>query len=159
MYGKCGQLNGFDQLCYVAESEENKPKAVSDESFEVLKRYCSDTLEEYDYTKELCCSDEQIPDLITQLQMPEGLIARCPSCFYNFRKVFCEFTCSPYQRYFLNVTEENREDSNGNNPPHKQMVTVVDYFISQRFVDAAFDSCKDVVFSPTNGYAMDTLCG
>ena len=31
----------------------------------------------------------------------DNLIGRCPSCYYNFLRIFCEMTCSPDQDQFL----------------------------------------------------------
>ncbi|XP_070533114.1 NPC intracellular cholesterol transporter 1-like [Ptychodera flava] len=52
-----------------------------------------------------CCSPSQLHNLKSGLQVPDQTFSRCPSCLHNFYKLYCEFTCSPDQSVFLNVTK------------------------------------------------------
>ena len=37
-------------------------------------------------------------------ELPKGLIGQtCPTCYYNFRKNFCDVTCHPRQSNFVRV--------------------------------------------------------
>ncbi len=49
----------------------------------------------------LCCGPQQLQDLKTNFIMAVALLARCPTCMYNFRKNFCDMTCRPDQSKFL----------------------------------------------------------
>lgn len=54
---------------------------------------------------------------------------------------------------FLNITS-TQTLNNG-----KEIVTELDYFVSEKFGSGFYDSCKDVKFSATNGYVMDLIGG
>lgn len=95
----------------------------------------------------------QLEDLSKNLKRAEALIASCPACEANFFNLFCTLTCSPDQSLFLNVTAAQTASAG------KEMVTELDYFVSHSYGSGFFDSCKDVKFSGTNGYAMDLIGG
>ena len=52
----------------------------------------------------LCCSPSQLQDLKSNFDMAQAFLNRCPTCFYNFRKNFCDMTCRPDQSLFLKAT-------------------------------------------------------
>lgn len=54
---------------------------------------------------------------------------------------------------FLNIT--SLQELRGG----KEIVTELDYFVSEEFGSGFYDSCKDVKFSATNGYVMDLIGG
>ena len=37
--------------------------------------------------------------------LPEAVLARCPTCLANFRKNFCDLTCRPDQSRFVNASK------------------------------------------------------
>ena len=43
--------------------------------------------------------------MANQFGMAKLMLGRCPSCYYNFRSLFCAMTCSPDQSQFLTVKE------------------------------------------------------
>jgi Niemann-Pick C1 protein len=65
---------------------------------------------------------------------------------------WCSFTCSPNQSTFVNITSST--DKNG-----KAVVDQADYWVGDRFGSHFFDSCKDIKFGSSNGYAMDFIGG
>ena len=52
-----------------------------------------------------CCDIKQLKTLDRNTAMVAALFKRCPSCLNNLMKIFCEYTCSPKQSTFINVTE------------------------------------------------------
>jgi Niemann-Pick C1 protein len=81
------------------------------------------------------------------------MIASCPACKNNFREFFCAFTCRPDQGTFVQVT------STQNTSTDQTGVKSVDFHVGSDFGRAFFDSCKDIKFGATNGYAMDLIGG
>lgn len=91
--------------------------------------------------------------LKTNFVQVEAFLASCPACRNNFRSFFCSFTCSPHQADFVNVTA-TQEGSDG-----RTAVKSADFFVTEKFGKGFYDSCKDVQFGVTNGYAMDFIGG
>ncbi|CEJ53699.1 Putative Patched sphingolipid transporter [Penicillium brasilianum] len=101
----------------------------------------------------VCCLDEQIDALSSNLKLAEGIIASCPACRHNFFDIFCTFTCSPDQSLFVNVTqtEENRAG--------KKLVTELENIWSEEYQSGFFDSCKSVKNGASGGKAIDFIGG
>ena len=104
MYDKCGPSPSGPEWQELPCSVSMPARRVPDHDLHTLETYCPELVEKYG--SELCCAQSQILDLVQNLALPQSIIARCPSCFYNFRQIFCELTCSPYQSNFLNVSKE-----------------------------------------------------
>jgi hypothetical protein len=49
----------------------------------------------------LCCDRKQLLELQRFKYLLDNLIGRCPSCYYNLLRIFCEMACSPRQDQFL----------------------------------------------------------
>lgn len=101
----------------------------------------------------MCCTSAQVETLQSSLQQAESLISSCPACRNNFRDFYCAFTCSPDQSTFVSVTD-TQQTSTG-----ETAVKALDFHVSEDFGTGFFDSCKNVKFGATNGYAMDLLGG
>lgn len=101
----------------------------------------------------MCCTSEQVESLGANLQQAEALISSCPACRNNFRDFFCAFTCSPDQASFLNVTSTQTSNSG------ETAVKVVDYYVGPQHGEGFFDSCKEIKYGATNGYAMELIGG
>jgi len=101
----------------------------------------------------VCCEEEQINDLASNLKRAGAIISSCPACKANFFNLFCSFTCSPDQSLFINVTSTDLSTSG------QKVVEELDYFVSDDYGSGFYDSCKDVKFSATNGYVMDFIGG
>lgn len=50
---------------------------------------------------ELCCDRKQIDAIRKFKYILDNLIGRCPACYYNFVRFFCEMACSPDHDNFL----------------------------------------------------------
>ena len=99
----------------------------------------------------ICCNSDQLEVLRDNLNEAEPLITSCPACRNNFRSFFCQFTCSPDQASFVNVTS-TQVTSTG-----QTAVQSLDFYASERHGKGFFNSCKDVKVGATNGYAMDLI--
>lgn len=148
MYGNCGKTSLFgQQLPCVSNIKAVKP---SDETAEVLQKVCGT-----DFPTDLvCCSKDQINKLGENLKKAEALISSCPACRKNFYDFFCKFTCSPDQATFLNITKSVESIDQ-----HKEVVKELTLYVDSGYAKGFFDSCKEVKFLATNGYAMDLIGG
>ena len=108
----------------------------------------------------LCCSTRQLRDLRTSFaKVSPFLAAICPTCWYNFRKNFCDLTCSPDQASFVKpnkfVSGPGFDDYEGQTV---EMVETITVFAHKTFIEEMYDSCKDVVLG-SFGSVMNFLCG
>lgn len=101
----------------------------------------------------VCCDKSQIDNLKTNLKKAESIIASCPACKENFFQFFCKFTCSPDQSTFVNVTKTGVSKSG------QDIVTELNHYTDPKFAEGFYNSCKEVKFGATNGYAMDFIGG
>ena len=101
----------------------------------------------------VCCTSAQVETLRDNIGRAELMISSCPACKNNFREFFCAFTCHPNQGTFVQVT------STQNTSTGQIGVKSVDFHVGSDFGRAFFDSCKDIKFGATNGYAMDLIGG
>ncbi len=101
----------------------------------------------------VCCTLDQAKTLANRLQQAAPLIASCPACINNFRAFFCDFTCSPDQSNFVRVNDTQKTRDG------RVAVKEVDYAVSTEFKDGFYESCKNVQFGATNGFAMDLIGG
>uniref|UniRef100_A0A0R3W6D3 SSD domain-containing protein n=1 Tax=Taenia asiatica TaxID=60517 RepID=A0A0R3W6D3_TAEAS len=73
-------------------------------------------------------------------------ICSCPSCYANFRRLFCEMTCNPAQSDFLSAVTV-RDD---------KAVKRVNYALTHRFGEGFFNSCANVQYS--GAPAISIIC-
>ncbi|KAI9790990.1 MAG: hypothetical protein M1816_004557 [Peltula sp. TS41687] len=145
--GQCGKksLFGSNLPCPDNELAEDPDEKVRKKLVEL----CGDKWRE----GPVCCLEDQIEVLRSNLKLAERLTKPCPACTENFFNMFCTFTCSPDQSLFVNVTDMQISRS------HKIVATELDYLVTQEYGSGLYDSCKDVKYSGTNGYIMDFLGG
>ncbi|KAL4869020.1 hypothetical protein BDV12DRAFT_168479 [Aspergillus spectabilis] len=101
----------------------------------------------------ICCKEEQIDALSSNLKLAEGIISSCPACKDNFFNIFCTFTCSPDQSLFINVTQTEQGTSG------KDLVTELDNIWSEEYQSGFYDSCKNVKNGASGGKAIDFIGG
>ncbi|KAH3684092.1 hypothetical protein WICPIJ_004932, partial [Wickerhamomyces pijperi] len=149
LYGNCGKksLFGADLPCAVDHKPAVRPslKDLSD-----LSEICG---VEWSNTTAVCCTSTQIQSLRENLKKADSLISSCPACLKNFRNLFCQFSCSPNQASFITVTKNDTSLSG------KTIVSEVEFGITDEMASSLYDSCKNIKFSATNGYAMDLIGG
>ncbi|XP_024031369.1 Niemann-Pick C1 protein [Morus notabilis] len=98
----------------------------------------------------VCCTETQFDTLRGQVQQAIPFLVGCPACLRNFLNLFCELSCSPNQSKFINVTSTS--EVNGN-----LTVDSIDYYVSDNFGEALYDSCKDVKFGTMNTRAIEFI--
>lgn len=148
MYGNCGKKSFFGaQLPCPANIKAVKP---SEESIDILTRVCGEDFP----TERVCCSNEQLLTLESSLKRVDPLISSCPACRKNFYDFVCKFTCSGDQSTFLSVV-----NTASSIDTHEDIITELDQFVDAEYASNFYDSCKNLKFSATNGYAMDLIGG
>uniref|UniRef100_A0A8C6V3P2 NPC1 like intracellular cholesterol transporter 1 n=1 Tax=Neogobius melanostomus TaxID=47308 RepID=A0A8C6V3P2_9GOBI len=104
-----------------------------------------------------CCSIPQLISLQTSLTLSKAVLNRCPSCVDNFAHLHCINTCSPDQSQYINVTKiMNITNDLG---VTREGVVAYQSYISTRFAERSFQSCKNVRIPATGGFAISTMCG
>lgn len=56
--------------------------------------------------QELCCNDDQILVMYNNFKTIDSLFGNCAICSINLKRFWCEYTCSPYQAYMVEVHEQ-----------------------------------------------------
>ncbi|KAH3677177.1 hypothetical protein WICMUC_001758 [Wickerhamomyces mucosus] len=148
IYGNCGKnsLFGAELPCPVNQ----KAQAATQDQIDELTQLCGT---EWQNNNAICCTSEQINSLKENLRKADSLISSCPACQKNFRNLFCQFTCSPNQSDFIAVTKQSK--SLEGNP----IVSEVEFSINDEMASNFYESCKNIKFSATNGFAMDLIGG
>ena len=144
--GQCGKQSifGSELPCPDNELAETPDKDVRKKLVDI----CGDKWSE----SKVCCKEEQLDALKSNLNRAESIIGACPACQENFFNLFCTFTCSPDQSLFVNVSETVEKNN-------KLLVTELDNVWSNEYGTGFYNSCKDVKFGGTNGRAMDLIGG
>ncbi|XP_046748991.1 NPC intracellular cholesterol transporter 1 isoform X2 [Diprion similis] len=132
-------------------TEGAKPLNVTGQK--LLSTWCSHLLNDTGNGTMTCCSPKQLETLNTQVNQGAVLLQRCPSCLNNWVKHICEFTCSPVQSKFIDVTSTNVTDDG------KIYVDQIDLYITDRYINSAFNSCKGVPYPSTGQLVFDIMCG
>ncbi|KAF2463064.1 multidrug efflux transporter AcrB transmembrane domain-containing protein [Lindgomyces ingoldianus] len=144
--GHCGKQGffGSDLPCPDNGLAEKPDKETKKKLVDICGNKWSDS--------DVCCNEEQIDALQSNLNKATPIINACPACKENFYNLFCTFTCSPDQSLFINVTATVPKGT-------KDLVTEVDHLVSNEYGSEFYSSCKDVKFGATNGNAMDFIGG
>ena len=110
--------------------------------------------------------------MANQFGIAKLMLGRCPSCYYNFRSIFCYMTCGIDHSRFLTVTQT------GNSSKYSNETTVeeIQYRMADDFGQRIVDSCRfvskfffgsqcwfrfvssDVLFPGGNQHSLDTMC-
>uniref|UniRef100_UPI00398E8753 NPC1-like intracellular cholesterol transporter 1 n=1 Tax=Pristiophorus japonicus TaxID=55135 RepID=UPI00398E8753 len=154
--------NGFCAFYGVCERNPELPcldnshaRTLSGKHLQKLRSVCPML-----YTGELstkaCCSIEQLDTLDKSLSFSKPLLARCPSCVQNFINLYCQNTCSPDQSLHINVSRTIHANISSG---IAEAVLEYQCYYSRLFADGAFNSCKNVRFLATGGFAIATMCG
>lgn len=152
MYGGCGSVSVYDidLPCPVSDKNVFNPPKIDDDLRNLLLETCGD---EWKDVESVCCSKDQVISLQKNLRKANPLIESCPACAKNFNNLFCHFTCSPDQGTFVKVIDTERSNAN------KAVVKELNVYMDPLWAGKFFDSCKQIKFSATNGYAMDLIGG
>ncbi|XP_076168069.1 Niemann-Pick type C-1a isoform X2 [Ptiloglossa arizonensis] len=128
------------------------PKLLDFEGQELLAKTCPHLVKDSGNGIKTCCDTKQLQTLNTNLKLAANFISRCPSCFDNFVKHFCEFTCSTEQSKFINVTEIREEGE-------VKYINKIDVYITNKYLEGTFNSCSKVSVPSTGQLALDIMCG
>ncbi|MCJ1477839.1 hypothetical protein MMC13_006512 [Lambiella insularis] len=145
--GQCGKQGFFGSELPCLDN--GLAKTPGNDTRKRLVSICGDKWNKGD----ICCDDDQIEALGSNLKTADNIISSCPACKENFFNLFCTFTCSPDQSLFVNVT------GTGQSRSKKTVVTELDNLWSDNYGKAFYDSCKDVKLGATGGKVMDLIGG
>ncbi|XP_043267009.1 NPC intracellular cholesterol transporter 1 isoform X2 [Venturia canescens] len=122
---------------------------------EILAKHCPHLMADTGEGIKTCCDTEQLQTLDTNLKLAANFLKRCNSCLDNLVKHFCDFTCSPHQSTFINVTEIvpalTAED--------KAYINKIDVYVTNKYLNGTYKSCKQVSVPSTGQLALDIMCG
>ncbi|KAH7637438.1 niemann-pick c1 protein-like protein [Dermatophagoides farinae] len=154
--GKGGFTGDVDIPC----ARNTRPQRFeTDEELNLIRDVCPEFLENMQPGErpELCCNMKGLHELRISYDMPKQMgISRCPSCYYNFRRLFCNFVCSPYQSKFLRI-DKTESVLIGNETYQK--IREMTHFINKDFANGLYESCKYVQGISAGLYALDLMCG
>ncbi|CAF0977101.1 unnamed protein product [Rotaria sordida] len=151
-YGPCGQ-NSLGKItnCFY----NGTAKLLTDEKgLKTLETACGMFYNGPNNTY-TCCSADQIGIMADQFGLAKLMLGRCPSCYYNFRSLFCAMTCSSDQSRFLTI----KDIGNSTLYPGRITVESIDYNIADDFTQRLLDSCRDVLYPGGNQHSLDSMCG
>lgn len=81
-----------------------------------------------------------------QFGMAKMMLGRCPSCYYNFRSLFCAMTCRPDHSRYLTV----KETGTSTLYPGKETIESINYTMADDFAQRILNSCRLVEFNKRN---------
>ncbi|CAF4106049.1 unnamed protein product, partial [Rotaria sp. Silwood2] len=107
-----GIRDGFNQVY-----RDGEPKPLPLEDISLLNEMCPHIPTIEGVAPLLCCDRKQIAEIQKFKYIVDNLIGRCPSCYYNFLRIFCEMSCNPDHDQFIwplefsNITRPSNESS------------------------------------------------
>lgn len=145
--GHCGKTGFFGRQLPCPDNGEAKEAdpALRDKLVDLCGKKWEDT--------PVCCLEEQVDALKSNLKLAEGIIASCPACKENFFNLFCTFTCSPDQSLFVNITQTAQATSG------KTVVKELDNIWSEEYQSGFYESCKNVKQGASGSKAIDFIGG
>lgn len=100
-----------------------------------------------------CCTMKQLEALSKNLETMFQLTSRCPACWNNMRRLYCQLTCNRDQSVYMDPKSVDES------PRNKSTILEINYYVSPTFKQGLFDSCKDVTFPGNNEKVLNLLCG
>ncbi|KAI3436838.1 hypothetical protein D9Q98_006248 [Chlorella vulgaris] len=150
-HGICGHRADGDPLS-CANNTAAQP--LNSTALQKLQVVCPQLAAEFPDSS-FCCTEEQLDQLQSQIQVASIFLVGCPACNHNFKHFFCLLTCSPNQASFVNVTAaQTAPDTNASNA-----IAEADYFLAAAFGERFYSSCSDVVYPAANQRAMAFVGG
>lgn len=148
-YGQCGDgYNNKPTNCVY----NGTAKPLNDpEALQILQKNCPELYKGPNTVT--CCNKHTLKNFTASLSVAEHMLGRCPSCYHNFRNLYCAFTCDPEQSNFVDVALALPF------PPNKMKVMNIDYAVSENFANGLFHSCKNVKMPSANKRALAMMCG
>jgi Niemann-Pick C1 protein len=78
--------------------------------------------------------------MANQFGMAKMMLGRCPSCYYNFRSLFCAMTCGTEHSRYLTV----KDTGTSSLYPGRETVESIDYTLADDFAERILTSCRFV---------------
>jgi len=155
-YGACGPTTLMGTHSNCPDTGPARPLQDKD-AVQVLRETCPflfDGAADGDEPPVTCCDKQNIQEMAKSLVLAASQFARCPVCWYNFRKSICQMSCSARQNEFMNVTEVKTD--RGINEKYVARVT---FYVDRTYTRGVYDSCSKVQNSQTNSPAIGAMCG
>ncbi|KAL0279766.1 UNVERIFIED_CONTAM: hypothetical protein PYX00_001253 [Menopon gallinae] len=151
-YGQC-KMTSTGKIENIHNVIDPKPFDITEreEAMKIMREKCRFFLEKYPEGK-YCCDLKMVKTMAAGLKLAEMIFNRCPTCINNWFQHVCEFNCSPDQHLFMNP-KEIRTDEDGNKCVHN-----IDIYLTDRYKESAFNSCKDVAMPSSGLRAMVHAC-
>ena len=127
------------------------PIKLNSSTVETLKMYIPEFTSKGDDSL-FCCDDDQVSHIMNQMSIPKKLMERCPSCFYNFVRLFFFMTCAPNQHQFIKVTESTDVPKSD-----QKQVSTLDYHLTKEYAHGLYNSCVEVVMPSTGQKVVPVL--
>ena len=89
--------------------------------------------------------------------LPQQLLARCPSCFRNFRNYFCQLTCGLNQNQFIWPDMKKPYPPGYSYTP--KGIPAIYILLTNHFANGFYNSCKDVSMPSFHDKAISMFCG
>lgn len=123
----------------------------NDTNLKTLRQYVPELVR--NENSKFCCDDDQVIQISNQMSIPQKFLERCPSCLYNFVRLFYFMTCSPYQHDFVRVTKSAKVQEG-------KKVVEQQYYITEQFGHGLYNSCAEVQMPSVAGKVIPTvMCG
>lgn len=153
----CGE-GGFSGEMPIPCARNTRPQPISTKrEMDILKEVCPEFVQDDGSMPKLCCNIRGLMELKRNYEMPKQFgLNRCPACFYNFRRVFCNSACSPQQSKFLRV-DKTLPYTFANQS--MRQVEELTYIVEKRFADELYESCKYIQGISSGLFALDMMCG
>ena len=158
-YGQCGESSTTQKElnCYYNGTakrvldEQNGQKLLAG-----LQTLCPNIYKGENTTT--CCNYNMFMTLSSNMQIPAAMLSRCPSCWHDFRDLYCASTCDPHQSNFIQVLGVNGSPGSVcTNPPCT--VSEIKYLVTRRYANTLFNACRHVQFPSSNQPVISALCG
>jgi len=94
-----------------------------------------------------CCDGRQDEAIRLNMLKLSSIFGSCPSCMQNFERFWCEYTCSPNQSMFTNVTDSFYNATRKG--PYKYVVNETMFSLDTDYAQSFYNSCYAVKFSGT----------
>lgn len=106
-----------------------------------------------EFSDAACCDAQQYNSLRENIYKSAAVLQRCPACYQNFVRFWCEFTCSPNQAVFAPVVDASVGNRNLTVVNHTNMS------LTEVYGWDFFRSCENVQFGSTGMTVMQILFG
>ncbi|CAB4060780.1 NPC1 [Lepeophtheirus salmonis] len=98
-----------------------------------------------------------------EFKLPSGIMARCPTCLHNFKKIFCAMNCHPEQSLFIKGKEIKTKHAKYLRPfistEDVSVISNLTYYVNKELIHKVYVSCKDVVMPSTTQTILNIMCG